>query len=396
MTVVLPKGAKTYRYDFEWKGKRYTGSTHQIRRDDAEIVESQIKLRLRQEHAGIAPFDPSQTPRFAKWAGVYERAQKRYITRPDIVHRTLEVVLEFWGAKPKTPKKAPAVKRPRRVEAPYHDLRLGDPIADPSWLVKFQRWIDARGVSGQTRNTYLSALSGMYKLALQPEHRGTARVSTNPFADVRRSPPRRRLVALEPDQVMRWIAAAPYHVALATTIAALAPKMRLQTILQLQWREHFDAATTRIVVQRHKTASRTGLPQVTPLSLQLQEILRAARQASTSDYVITFHGHPVKSIKKAARRAAEDVGLAWGVQDGVTFHTIRHSVATILATLGLAERLRMELLGHKEIRTTQQYTHLAASSQIDPHEQLSAVLPLKTIVLAKTPARSKATGRRSA
>jgi Phage integrase family len=70
------------------------------------------------------------------------------------------------------------------------------------------------------------------------------------------------------------------------------------------------------------------------------------------------------------------------VSGGVTFHTVRHTVATLAAELGIPERLRMELMGHKEIRTTQQYTHLAAASQIAPHEQLSAALPLQEIVLS--------------
>lgn len=383
MTVYLPKGRKTWVYDFEYQKRRYHDTTHQTRKDDALQVEAALKLKLRQQKGGIANFDPEDTPTFTVWAGTVLKYQKRFTERPDLVKRALDVVLEFWGAKPARPKKKAAVERPLKVAPPYHDLRLGDPIADSSWLLKFQEWVERRGVSGSTRNTYLSTMSTFYRVALEPEYRKIARVESNPFLNIRRSPTNKRVIALEPEVVLGWIGALSYHAALAATIAALAPKMRLQTILELEWREHFDRRLERITIYKHKTAGRVGTPQVTPVSQQLQEILAFEHNRSDSSFVITYHGEPVQSIKTAVKRGAKAAGLKWGVADGVTFHTLRHSIATLLADLGLSEAFRKELLGHKEIRTTQQYTHLAARSQVAPHEALSAAMPLRELVLAK-------------
>ena len=47
MSVYIPKGSTTYRYDFWFKGDRYEGTTHQQRKDDAELAEAKIKLGLR-------------------------------------------------------------------------------------------------------------------------------------------------------------------------------------------------------------------------------------------------------------------------------------------------------------------------------------------------------------
>lgn len=107
MSVYLPKGGVTYYYNFTWRGQRYRDTTHQTRRADAELVEAQLKLRLRQQAGGVAPFDPADTPRFQDWANVYYAYQQQYTTRPDVIRRTLDVVLEFWGAKPKRARKAP-------------------------------------------------------------------------------------------------------------------------------------------------------------------------------------------------------------------------------------------------------------------------------------------------
>lgn len=383
MTVYLPKGRKTWVYDFEYQKVRYHDTTHQTRKEDAITVEHALKLKLRQQKGGVASFDPADTPRFTDWAPHVLKYQKRFTERPDLVKRAIDVVLEFWGAKPTRPRKKAAVARPCPIAPPYHDLRLGDPIADSSWLLRFQEWIEARGVSGSTRNTYLSTMSTFYRVAREPEYRKISRVESNPFLDIRRSPTNKRVIALEPDVVLRWIGATAYHAALAATIAALAPKMRLQTILDLEWRRHFDSTLSRITIYQHKTAGRVGVPQVTPVSDQLRDILQFEQERGGRPYVITFRGEPVQSIKTAIRYGAKAAGLKWGVADGVTFHTLRHSIATLLADLGLSEAFRKELLGHKEIRTTQQYTHLAARSQVAPHETLSAAMPLRDLVLAK-------------
>lgn len=390
MSVYLPKGGSIWKYDFRFKGRRYHASTGQTRKDDAMLVAAKKLLDLRRQGAGISVFDPMETPRFSDWALVYLRYQRRYVGRADIAERMLQVVLGFWGGRPAVPPNPPANRRRPKIDSPYHDLRLGHPIADPTWLLRFQAWVDARGVSGSTRNSYLSVLSGLYRVALQPEHRSVARIESDPFRDIRRSHRRSRVIALEPAQILAWITEASYHVALTATIAALAPKLRLRTILDLRWDDHFDAELTRITVTKHKTAIRTGAPQVTPISAQLRAILQDARDRNGHETVITYHGEPVIDIKKGARRAAERAGLAWGFTAGVTFHTIRHSIATLLARVGMAERLRMELLGHREIRTTQQYTHLAAEVQVEPHEALSRALPISHIMLAKSVVRAKA------
>ncbi len=388
MTLYLPKGCRSWYYDFQFLGTRYHGNTHQTRRDDAQLVESKLKLQLRQRVGGIATTRAADTPLFSQWAELFLEYQHRFITRPDVLERNLSVVLEFWGARPMKPKAQPAVARARRVDAPYHNLRLGDPIEDPSLILQFEAWMTARGVSNSTRNSYMSALSGLYRMALQPQYRQRAQVTSNPFRDVRRSPTSGRVVALEPSQVLAWIQEASYHVALAVTIGALAPKLRLQSILDLEWNVHFDRDLTRLTVVRHKTASRSGAPQVTPISGQLREVLLDARERARqlpkpSPFVITYRGKRVASIKTGAKRAAIAVGLRWGMHEGVTFHVIRHSIATLLAEMGMSEVMRMELMGHKEIRTTQKYTHLAAKAQMQPHEDLSAQLPIAAQMLAK-------------
>ena len=61
-----------------------------------------------------------------------------------------------------------------------------------------------------------------------------------------------------------------------------------------------------------------------------------------------------KQFKKALRAAK--------LNDDIHFHTLRHSFASNLVQRGVNLYVIKELLGHKDIKTTQVYSHLTQSS----------------------------------
>jgi integrase len=362
VTVWKEKDRAAWRYRFYYQGHKYEGSTGQLTEQDAIDFEEEEQRKVRRQVHGLG-VAPEHSPRISDWAATYYTylQEQREVRRLDAVDVLLRVVLRFWGAKPsgKDPKN-PAIQG-----EPYHDLRLGDPIRDPDWIEKFEAWIRRRGSSRQSRLHYMSIMSRMYRVAMLPRFAKLTGVQSNPFLTVERKRPPGRKVAVTPAQLRAWLKHAPRHAQLAMAIAALAPKLRLANILQLRWDTSFDEQMRFITVTDHKTVGVTGAPLVVAIPRQLRALLRAAKRDSTGPWVIAYRGEPVKSIRASVKKGAAAADLAYGraVAGGVTFHTIRHTAATLLAEVkGLTEAERAATMG-QDIETTQRYTHLRPESQ---------------------------------
>lgn len=394
--MTLIKRGSIYHYDFKYRGIRHQGSTEQRDRTDAQVVEDRLKERLRREAHGLITLHPKDAPTIQEFANVYLREQTKRLTRPDILERTLRTVLGFWG---KTPRKNPI------DGAPYHNLKLSDPITDPRWLDRFEQWMDGRKLAGSTRNSYLSAMSGLYKLAAKARYRSRTGVERNPFTDVGRYPTRSRHVTATKDDILKWMQHGAPHFVLAIVIGALAHKLRVSQVLQLRFDRHIDPDLTKITFDQHKTIRHTGRPQVTHISADLQRVLKAIRQQRPkATHVITWRGKPIDDLKTAAKAAAKRAGLRYGLADGaVTFHALRHVSATELARMGISAALAGKASGHLDPRTTEQYyTHLIESDEQRIVDELGERLGLadeaiRSVVtsVARDQKQAKETGRKS-
>ena len=71
-----------------------------------------------------------------------------------------------------------------------------------------------------------------------------------------------------------------------------------------------------------------------------------------------------RAVKSAAKRA--------GLTKNVTPHTLRHSFATHLLENGYDIRTVQDLLGHKDVKTTQIYTHVMQKPGLGVRSPLDA------------------------
>lgn len=135
-----------------------------------------------------------------------------------------------------------------------------------------------RGIAGATRNRYRSAVSQLYAVAMRPRYRQATGVKENPMRGVERDTEQGRTVVLSLPQLRAILAQCSRHLWLTVMVAAMAPALRVGSILRLRWDQHIDADVRLITVAQHKTARRIGRPLVMPISDDLRRVLLAVRQ----------------------------------------------------------------------------------------------------------------------
>lgn len=393
MTVFLPRDCVSWRYDFWWKGERHAGSTDCLTKSDAAAFEDELRKKLRRRAAGLEPAGAADTPRFTEWAKVtldYATKRKK-LKRPEQLAINLRMMLGFFG---RTPTKTTPIPG-----APYHDLRLGDVIADPEWLEKFEVWMDERGISGPRKNHYRSAVSSLYRVALLPTHRKRAQVKENPMEGVLRDRVPKRIRTYTSTQLRAIVVEAAWHIRIALAIGALAPKLRLRNVLDLQWSEHLTADMAQIIDPDHKTDRETGFPLVVQVSSELRKVLDIAKTHRRGRYVVHYRGKHVDDIKTGLKRAVgaaaitlADPSLVWGRAKGVTYHSLRHTMATELARMGVHPLLQQKVMGWADASTARIYTHMLPTDESAPLEALGIRMPMADVIGAP-PRKKRAVGK---
>ena len=83
-----------------------------------------------------------------------------------------------------------------------------------------------------------------------------------------------------------------------------------------------------------------------PISPEMRELLTVLK--SDSIYIVNNNGRRVRDMRKIWGKVTKAAGL-----EGVTPHTLRHTVATLLVRAGVPLIEVSKLLGHKDSRITE-------------------------------------------
>ena len=208
-------------------------------------------------------------------------------------------------------------------------------------------------------NKALGVVSKMFRLAEAWELIPSGR---NPCRSVRRYKDRRRERFLTPEEYRR-LGGALHEAEADGSIppsAAAAIRLLLLTgcrkneILTLRW-DDID----RTVGELRLRESKTGVRQV-PLTPAVQWVLDGIARIEGNPWVITGKkpGAHLSSIDEAWRRVRVRAGL-----EGVRVHDCRHSYASRALALGEGLPMIGKLLGHRKVKTTARYAHLARDAE---------------------------------
>jgi len=132
---------------------------------------------------------------------------------------------------------------------------------------------------------------------------------------------------------------------------ALLTGMRKGEILGLKWRQ---VKGNFIYLRKTKTAKSRQVPISDDLAALFKRIRQ--RQGLGSEYVFTFEGKRIESLKGGFAAAVERAGI-----EDFKFHDCRHTFSSHFVMRGGSIKALQEILGHTTLTMTMKYAHLAQS-----------------------------------
>jgi len=275
------------------------------------------------------------------------RTEGRYITKPGELTITFSDLAKRYHEWAKVNNKSYAVNKRyyiNQVTKFFGPRRLVD--ISP-WLV--ERWKGERSKeTGFTEvDRELACLKHMFTKAIE-----WGLIKENPARTVklfRKTRQRDRFLSHE--EMVRFLANVPAHQQ-AMMQFALLTGLRKSNVLNLKWSQvDLRHACLHIPADEAKGGRDLRLP----LAKEAVQLLAALPRHPGSDYVFCKEdGCPYRDIYSGFRLAVKKAGL----QD-VTIHTLRHTVGSHLVMNGVDLATVKDLLGHRDIRTTLRYAHLA-------------------------------------
>ena len=204
-----------------------------------------------------------------------------------------------------------------------------------------------------TINRELSCLKNMLRKAVDWEY-----IETNPAWGVRQQREEvQEFGFLLEGESCRLINECPPHLQ-PIVIVALNTGMRRGELLSLQWQDvDFNKGDKGLIAVRKTKNHET---RYIPINALVRETLLALPRNITGGKSISFvfaksTGEGLKSIRNGFEAAVKRAEIGKHIR----FHDLRHTFASHLVMRGVDLRTVAKLMGHRDIRVTMRYAHLA-------------------------------------
>jgi integrase len=144
--------------------------------------------------------------------------------------------------------------------------------------------------------------------------------------------------------------------------------LRLGEIINLQW-QAVDLQRKLITVENSGTfQTKSGKVRVLPMGEDVYRMLLRRSTLSSGGYVFNKKGYQL--LPDFVSKKFKSYVRACGLNEALHFHSLRHTNATWLVQSGVNIYQVQKLLGHSDTKTTQVYSHLAAS---ELHEAVNKI-----------------------
>lgn len=202
--------------------------------------------------------------------------------------------------------------------------------------------------SQATCNRYFHTIKNLFRVAMDREL-----ISSNPCQRVKLFPDKSvKIEILSRDEADLLVSACVSHVK-PIVVCGLNTGMRIGEILNLRW-DRVNLSRRHLRVVETKTGEDREIPINKTLYAVLSEIER------DSEFVFTFKGQPIKSIKTAFASALRRAGI----EKPIRIHDMRHTFVSWMLERGADRKLLMEITGHKTTKIFDRYSHPTSSAKM--------------------------------
>jgi integrase len=194
--------------------------------------------------------------------------------------------------------------------------------------------------------------------------------------------PKNERLYLSPDEVRRLVAVLEEPVRTLVVVSALTG-LRIGELTALRWK-HVDSA--RGVIQVRETvsegnfgtpktrSSRREIPISDPVLSALTLHRTRCRQVGSEDLIFSSRNQTPLNPKNVSRRVLRPACVKLGLPL-ITWHSFRHTHATLLGEVGESLKTAQALLGHSDLETTLNvYTHAIPESQKRAVDKVAEIL----------------------
>ena len=213
-----------------------------------------------------------------------------------------------------------------------------------------------------TVNRELCCLSNMLRKAVDWGY-----LKQNPFKGVKlfkETPKEPR--SLDKEEVTRLLQECPTHI-YALVATALNTGLRRDELFHLEWSDLDFKKRTITVRNKEDWHTKNYESRTIPMNSFLFEVLRNHPRHINSNYVFCNpQGKVWNSIRRSLSNAAKRAGIGH-----IGLHALRHTFASQLVMASVDLRTVQKWMGHKSIKTTMRYAHLAPDHERLAIEKLS-------------------------
>lgn len=244
-----------------------------------------------------------------------------------------------------------------------YETRRGITFADitPEWIKGFKEYLERQELAQNTKSLYFAKLRACINRAYRD-----GIITDNPLRrvdSIKQEDSKREYLTIEEVQKLVETECDNEMVKRAFLFSCLTG-LRWSDIKQLRWGDvHKEGDYTRLTFRQRKTGGQEYLD----ITHEAREIMGEER--GSEELVFTKFPHPTTAstaIKVWTARA--------GIRKHITFHSARHTFATMMLTLGTDLYTVSKLLGHRDIKTTEIYAKIVDKGKQEAVARIPSIL----------------------